>query len=51
MPAPKILLVDDHEAVLEMLQHALENHDLEVVAAKGVTEALNHIVAQPPSMF
>jgi ActR/RegA family two-component response regulator len=51
MPAPKILLVDDHEAVLEMLQRALENHDLEVVTAKGVTEALNHIVAQPPSMF
>src|SRR5438128_8956909 len=47
MPAPKILLVDDHEAVREMLQHSLENHEFEVVTAKGVTEALNHIVAQP----
>jgi DNA-binding NtrC family response regulator len=47
MPAPRILLVDDHEAVREMLQHALENHELEVVTAKGVREALNHIVAQP----
>src|SRR5438046_10723409 len=46
MPARKILLVDDHEAVREMLQHSLENHEFEVVTAKGVTEALNHIVAQ-----
>src|SRR5438045_9425790 len=47
MPAPKILLVDDHEAVREMLQHSLESHDFDVVTGNGVTEALNQIVVQP----
>jgi ActR/RegA family two-component response regulator len=47
MPAHKILLVDDHEAVHEVLRHSLEHHEFEVVTAKGVTEALNQIVGQP----
>jgi ActR/RegA family two-component response regulator len=47
MSAAKILLVDDHEALREMMQLSLENHDFQVVPAKGVTEALNQIVTQP----
>ena len=47
MTRPKILLVDDDDAVLRMLQESLEKNDFEVVTATNVTEALVQIVAQP----
>ena len=47
MTRPKILLVDDNDAVLRMLQKSLGNRDFEVVTATNVTEALIQIVAQP----
>lgn len=46
MTRPKILLVDDNDAVLGMLQKSLEKNDFEVVTATNVTEALIQIVAQ-----
>ena len=46
MTRPKILLVDDNDAVLRMMQLSLERNEFDVVAAANVTEALNHIVAQ-----
>jgi DNA-binding response OmpR family regulator len=46
MTRPKILVVDDSEAVLCMLQRSLENNDFEVVTATNVTDALKQIVAQ-----
>jgi DNA-binding response OmpR family regulator len=47
MTQPKILLVDDNDAVLRMLQESLEKNDFEVVTATNVTEAIIQIVAQP----
>jgi DNA-binding response OmpR family regulator len=47
MTRPKILLVDDDDAVLRMLQESLEKNDFEVVTATNVTEAIIQIVAQP----
>jgi DNA-binding response OmpR family regulator len=43
---PKILLVDDNDAVLYMMRELLEAKDFEVVAARNVTEALSQIVTQ-----
>ena len=42
----RVLLVDDNDAVLRMLKMTLEHNDFEVVSAKSVTDALNHIVTQ-----
>jgi CheY-like chemotaxis protein len=42
----RVLLVDDDEAVRNMLREALERDGFEVVAATSVTEALTHIVAE-----
>ncbi len=47
MRRTKILLVDDHAAVLRSMKDLLEQFDFEVVPATSVTEALNLIVAQP----
>ncbi|HEX3321108.1 MAG TPA: response regulator, partial [Terriglobales bacterium] len=46
MTRPKILLVDDNDAVLRMMQLSLERNEFDVVAAANVTEALTQIVAQ-----
>jgi DNA-binding response OmpR family regulator len=46
MTRPKILAVDDSEAVLRMLQRSLENNGFEVVTAGSVSEALKQILAQ-----
>jgi len=46
MTRPKILLVDDNDAVLRMMQLSLERNEFDVVAATNVTEALTQIVAQ-----
>ncbi len=42
----RVLLVDDNDDVLRMLKMTLEHNDFEVVSAKSVTDALNHIVTQ-----
>jgi DNA-binding response OmpR family regulator len=42
----RILLVDDNEAVLEMMTISLESKGFEVVAVGGVTEALKCIAAE-----
>ena len=46
MGIPKILLVDDHDAVREMLLQALQRDGFEVVTASNVSEALSCIAAQ-----
>jgi len=46
MTRPKILVVDDSDAILSMLQKSLEKNDFEVVTATNVSEALQQIVAQ-----
>lgn len=46
MPQPRILLVDDNDAVLRMMEESLRNEKFEVVSAASVTEALNQIVTQ-----
>ena len=46
MAPPRVLLVDDNDDVLRMLKMTLEHNDFEVVSAKSVTDALNHIVTQ-----
>jgi ActR/RegA family two-component response regulator len=43
---PKVLLVDDDDAVRNMMNAALERHGFEVVAAGGVTEALRLIATE-----
>jgi len=42
----KVLLVDDNDSVLHMMKMSLEHNGFQVVSAKSVTEALNHIVTQ-----
>jgi DNA-binding response OmpR family regulator len=46
MAAPKVLLVDDNEAIRSSLTWLLEHHGFEVVAAANVNEALNLINTQ-----
>ena len=43
MTLPKVLVVDDDEAVRDVIQKALERHQFEVVTAAGVREALGKI--------
>lgn len=43
---PKILLVDDDDALLCMMQESLEAQNFEVVPAANVTEALSQIATQ-----
>jgi DNA-binding response OmpR family regulator len=43
---PRILLVDDDDAVLCMMHESLEANNFEVVPVRNVTEALNQIAAQ-----
>jgi DNA-binding response OmpR family regulator len=45
-PVPRILLVDDDDAVLEMMRLLLESKGFEVVAVGGVTEALQRIATE-----
>ena len=44
---PKILLVDDSEAVRQSLKMVLEHHEFQVTAAANVTEALHLIDTEP----
>jgi DNA-binding response OmpR family regulator len=44
--ARKVLLVDDDDAVRELMTVALERKGLDVVAAAGVAEALRHIATE-----
>jgi len=44
--APRVLLVDDDAAVLDMMTHLLSGKGFEVVAATSVTEALGCIATQ-----
>lgn len=44
--APRVLIVDDDDALRAMLQEALERDGFEVVAATNVPGALRHIVAE-----
>lgn len=44
--APRVLLVDDDAAVLEMMTHLLSSKGFEIVAATSVTEALGLIATQ-----
>jgi DNA-binding response OmpR family regulator len=46
MTRPKVLLVDDTEAVLQMMERSLAHEGFEVSSASSVTEALNHIVTR-----
>ncbi len=43
MPNPRVLLVDDNDAVRTTLKQVLEVEGFEVVSASGVNEALAHI--------
>jgi CheY-like chemotaxis protein len=43
---PRLLLVDDDEAVLDGLKPILEAHEFEVTAASNVLDALKHITSQ-----
>src|SRR5579864_2802477 len=47
MTRPKVLLVDDTDAVLHMMEVSLTKEGFEVVTAASVTDALNQIVTQP----
>ena len=42
----RVLLADDDEAVRSMLQSVLERDGFEVVATRGVKEALRHIAEE-----
>src|ERR1035438_8199499 len=42
----RVLLVDDDDAVLEMMRQSLESKGFEVVAVGGVTEALKYIATE-----
>jgi ActR/RegA family two-component response regulator len=46
MNKPKVLIVDDDAAVLDMLTQGLERDDFEVVAASNVRDAIKHIAQQ-----
>jgi len=43
---PRVLLADDDEAVRSMLRSVLERDGFEVVATRGVKEALRHIAEE-----
>ena len=43
MPNPRVLLVDDNDAIRATLKEVLELHGFQVVGASGVNEALAHI--------
>ena len=43
MPKPRVLLVDDNDAVRITLKLVLELHGFEVVSASDVNEALGYI--------
>jgi CheY-like chemotaxis protein len=45
-PIQRVLLVDDDDAVLEIMRLLLENNGFEVVAVGGVTEALKCIATE-----
>jgi CheY-like chemotaxis protein len=47
MLIPRVLLVDDDEAVRRTLRKALERNDFEVVTASGVDDALQRIGTEP----
>jgi ActR/RegA family two-component response regulator len=46
MSKPKVLIVDDDAAVLDMLKQGLERDGFEVVAASSVRDAIKHIALQ-----
>ena len=46
MAPPRLLLVDDDEAVLDGLKPILEAHEFEVTVASNVLDALKHITTQ-----
>jgi DNA-binding response OmpR family regulator len=46
MTRPKVLLVDDTDAVLQMMEESLRHEGFEVISAGSVTDALNKIVTQ-----
>jgi DNA-binding response OmpR family regulator len=46
MEKPKVLIVDDDAAVLDMLKQGLERDGFEVVAASNVRDAIKHIAQQ-----
>jgi DNA-binding response OmpR family regulator len=46
MTTPKVLIVEDDDAVRSMLQEGLQRDGFEVVAASNVRDALRHIAAE-----
>jgi CheY-like chemotaxis protein len=46
MTIPKVLVVDDDDAVRTMLQEGLQREGFEVVAASKVSDALKHIATE-----
>ena len=47
MATPRVLVVEDDDAVRTMLQEVLQRDGFEVVAASNVRDALGHIVGRP----
>src|ERR1700674_2278701 len=46
MTTPRVLIVEDDDAVRSMLQEGLQRDGFEVVAASNVRDALRHIAAE-----
>ena len=46
MPIPRVLVVDDDDAIRTMLQEGLQRDGCEVVAASNVSDALKHIATE-----
>src|SRR6202795_4832534 len=46
MPTPRVLVVDDDDAIRTMLREGLQRDGFEVVAASNVSDALRHIATQ-----
>jgi len=46
MPAPRVLVVDDDEAIRRMMQEGLHRDGFEVVTASNVSDALMHIATE-----
>src|SRR5580693_1672849 len=46
MTNPRVLVVDDNEAIRMMVQEGLQRDGFEVVAASNVSDALRHIATQ-----
>jgi two-component system cell cycle response regulator CpdR len=46
MTNPRVLVVDDNEAIRVMVQEGLQRDGFEVVAASNVSDALRHIATQ-----